>query len=38
MCQMLKQPEKYSSVGARLPAGILLVGPPGTGEEDICVE
>ena len=25
----LKNPEKYHAVGAKLPKGILLVGPPG---------
>lgn len=28
----LHNPEKYRSVGARLPKGALLVGPPGTGK------
>ena len=28
----LKHPAKYNSLGARIPKGILLVGPPGTGE------
>lgn len=28
----IKEPEKYSSVGARMPKGLLLYGPPGTGK------
>ena len=28
----LKNPLKYSHLGARIPKGILLVGPPGTGK------
>lgn len=28
----LKNPEKYSVLGARIPKGCLLVGPPGTGK------
>lgn len=28
----LKHPMKYNSLGARIPKGILLVGPPGTGK------
>ena len=28
----LHNPEKYRKIGARMPKGILLVGPPGTGK------
>ena len=28
----LKEPERYTRVGARIPKGALLVGPPGTGK------
>jgi cell division protease FtsH len=30
--EFLKTPEKYQSLGGRIPKGVLLVGPPGTGK------
>jgi ATP-dependent Zn protease len=28
--EFLKRPERFTAVGARIPKGVLLVGPPGT--------
>ncbi|WPH00264.1 peptidase family M41-domain-containing protein [Acrodontium crateriforme] len=32
LVDFLKNPEKFSTLGGKLPKGILLVGPPGTGK------
>lgn len=33
--EFLKNPQKYTDLGAKIPKGALLCGPPGTGEIDI---
>ncbi len=30
--EFLKNPEKFTRIGGRIPKGVLLVGPPGTGK------
>lgn len=30
--EFLKNPKKYTALGARIPRGVLMVGPPGTGK------
>src|SRR3954462_6240920 len=30
--EFLKNPKKYTTLGGRIPKGVLLVGPPGTGK------
>ena len=32
LVSFLKDPRRYSALGARIPKGVLMVGPPGTGK------
>ncbi len=32
LVSFLKNPKKYTDLGARIPKGVLMVGPPGTGK------
>ncbi len=35
--EFLKNPHKFNELGARIPKGVLLIGPPGTGKRSLPV-
>ena len=35
--EFLKQPQKYTDLGGKIPKGALLVGPPGTGKTSVAI-